>query len=133
MISKKIAKFSEFVGKPWKNPIPDPVSFDDISNTYNRAKKTIENLKVKNYNYIVQTLKAYGEMDGGTELIIKSPRYTYTYDRSDEHVVIVDNDYKDDVFNFEELSPETQFDFLERLNLHIVEAGLEKRKIWEED
>lgn len=132
MISKKIAKFSEFVGKPWRNPIPDPVSFDDISNTYNRAKKTIENLKVKNYNYIVQTLKFYGEMEE-LKLIINSPRYTYTYDRHDKSVTIVDNDAKDDVFNFEDLSPETQFDFLERLNLHIVEAGLEKRKVWEED
>ena len=132
MISKKIAKFSEFVGKPWRNPIPDPVSFEDISNTYNRAKKTIENLKVKNYDYIVQTLKYYGEMEE-LKLIINSPRYTYTYDRHDKSVTIVDNDNKSDVFNFEDLSPETQFDFLERLNLHIVEAGLEKRKVWEED
>lgn len=131
MISKTIKSFSEFVGKPWKNPLKDPIAFDEISASYKRAKKTIDNLREKTHDYIVQTLKEYGEIND-QKITIESPRYTYMYDMYDKVVLIIDNDGVDDVINFDDLSPDKQFDFLERLNLHIAEADLKGRAVWEE-
>lgn len=119
MIVKKIARFSDFIGKPFVNKEDTRLAptLGDITTTYNRAKKILDNLKDKTYDYVSYNMKKFGEKKEKL-FIIETKLHKFIYKKNSGEITItnMDSGY---IYTWDETSIEVQIEFCEMLEDYI--------------